>query len=494
VVVARLRTAYLSALVLIAALSTVRFINTHTALAELSASADAQTHARVVALGWTDAFIVSVIFLSLVAEGVLVFRPAVRTIRDQFALLEAARDRAAGEAEARTRFLAHMSHEIRTPLTAIIGYAQLAAEPGTDSAARADAVRAVSQNSAHLMGVISDVLDLARIDAEGVTIRRERISPISILDDTMIMFREHAAAKGVALSHEITMPAPMHIETDPVRLRQILVNLVGNAIKFTSAGSVTVRLGVVPTPAGTHTLRIEIVDTGIGMDADHVERLFHPFGQADEETRRVYGGTGLGLVISRKIARALGGDIVVASKPGEGTTVTLDTDPGELAGVRWCESTRELRQGAPASGVSRTQDIRLFGRVLVVDDFPDNLRLIALRLRKAGAQVAMAASGREAVEATEAARSAGAPFDLILMDMQMPEMDGPGATRALRERGFTTPIVALTANALGEHRAAFSEAGANDFLSKPFDTAKLVETCAAWIDRSRTIDHARLAA
>jgi CheY-like chemotaxis protein len=261
------------------------------------------------------------------------------------------------------------------------------------------------------------------------------------------------------------------VRTDPLRLRQILINLIGNAVKFTERGGVTVTLSMC-TPG---SLRFSVADTGPGIVPDQLERLFAPFTQADSSVTRRHGGTGLGLTISRTLARLLGGDVTATSTPGQGSTFTVDIDPGPLDSAGMIASVHEA-----ASAVNRAMPgpRRLTCRILLAEDGPDNQRLIAFHLKKAGAQVEIADNGLAAVErALPADGSAG--FDLILMDMQMPEMDGYTAAGVLRRRGYQGPIIALTAHAMAGDREKCLSAGCDDYLTKPIDPARLIALCAA---------------
>ncbi len=276
--------------------------------------------------------------------------------------------------------------------------------------------------------------------------------------------------------------------TDPLRLRQVLVNLVGNAIKFTEQGEVclTARLS---SENGSSRLRFDVADTGIGMNEEQVTKLFQPFTQVDNSSTRKFGGTGLGLCISKRLAEALGGTIAVRSEPGKGSTFSVTIDPGPLDGMYMIQNAQEAPLDHPLSATAATlEKIPLHGRILVAEDRLDNQRFIALLLRNAGAEVRAVENGQLAVEAALAAREAGEPFDMILMDMQMPVMDGYEATRQLRLRGYTAPIVALTAHAMAQDSQKCLNAGCNDYASKPIDRQTLLATVAPWLARGRTMN------
>jgi CheY-like chemotaxis protein len=362
-----------------------------------------------------------------------------------------------------------MSHELRTPMTAILGYADVLLadvhEPGAHEAAAT-----IRRNGDCLLQLINDILDLSKIESGRLTTRRSRCSPAAVVADVLSLLRVRAEAKNVDLQMECRGPIPETICTDAARLRQILINLLGNAIKFTEQGSV--RLIVEMSPAGGQPPRIEfqVVDTGIGMTEEQCVRLFERFTQVHGPLNEIYGGTGLGLAISKRLAEMLQGSIHVESQVGRGSTFTLTIDTGPLDGVplldSLCDAVAIIRR--PESRVNPPH-VRLDCRVLLAEDGPDNRRLIALFLRKANAEVTTAENGQVAVELAAAAMREGRPFDVILMDMQMPLVDGYEATRRLRVQGYRGPIVALTAHAMFDDRQKCLAAGCDDYVTKPVD-------------------------
>jgi PAS domain S-box-containing protein len=395
---------------------------------------------------------------------------------------EAQRARVAAESanRAKSEFLANMSHEIRTPMTAVLGYADLLLDPDQTVSDRLNHVNVIRRNGQHLLGLINDILDLSKIEAGQLQVERIRCSSGQLLSEVASTMRVPAAEKKLEFSVGVDGVIPETILTDPMRLSQILINLVGNAVKFTQAGSVRVTGQLLERPDGRAPLMcFRVRDTGIGMDAEQAAKIFEPFAQADNSTTRRFGGTGLGLSISRRLAHELGGDIVVESVPGRGSTFTLTIDPGPLAGVRlqsFCsEAVSDLHAGPSAWRPSST----LRGRILLAEDGADNRQLLSYYLTKAGAEVATAENGRLACEAVAAAAREGRPFDLVLMDMQMPELDGYGAAAKLRSSGVTVPIIALTAHAMSHDRAKCLAAGCTDYLSKPVDKVRLVQTVAS---------------
>lgn len=368
----------------------------------------------------------------------------------------------------KSEFLANMSHEIRTPLGAILGYADLLLDPALDPSQREDLVDVIRRNGNHLSEIIEDILDFSRIEAGRLSIDPVECSPAQIASDVALLLRPRAVAKDLPLNLVCDLPEGAQLRTDPLRLRQILVNLVGNAIKFTSAGSVTIHVATEPDASGNPTVIFRVTDTGIGITPEQLGRIFDPFLQGDSSTARRYGGTGLGLAISRRLARLLGGDIEVSSQPGRGSVFTLRLNV-------------PLVIGSPAPAAPPAPDTRLRGRILLAEDGPDNQRLFELLLTRAGAEVHTASDGRAAADAALAAWRSGRPFDLILMDMQMPVFDGYAAAALLRREGYPGPILALTAHALPGERAKCLDAGCNDYLSKPIRREKLLAACAAWL-------------
>jgi PAS domain S-box-containing protein len=389
---------------------------------------------------------------------------------------------------ARSEFLANMSHEIRTPVTAIIGFAEIllgddrsATSPVQDT----DALRVIQRNGRHLLQLLDDILDLSKIEAGKLAVQRAPTSPVEIVADVLRLVRPQAEPKGLQLSVDWTTLVPEHIRTDALRLRQILINVVNNAVKFTLTGSVRLTVAYLQDDANAPRMRFEITDTGIGMTAEQLSSLFQPFQQADGAVANKFGGTGLGLAISRRLAALLDGDLEVQSVLGQGTTVRVTIAAGEPAAP--------LRRVASAAGrdtgsirESSLMVPRLPGRILLAEDGPDNQRLVSLLLRNAGAEVTVAEDGCRAVELAVAAHEAGRPFEVILMDMQMPVMDGYEATVRLRALGMSdVPIIALTAHAQTGDREKCLAAGCDDYASKPIHRGSLFATIARHLHRNR---------
>lgn len=389
----------------------------------------------------------------------------------------------------KSMFLANMSHEIRTPLTAIMGFADLLTSPDCDEDDRIVNASTIRRNSEHLLSILNDILDYSKIESGRYEIERLACSPFQIVEETIDMVHIRAKEKAIDLRVEHELPLPETIITDPLRLKQVLLNLIGNAIKFTEAGSVVLRLSAREwSEEHTPLMKFEIVDSGIGMSAQQQQRLFTPFSQVDNSMTRKFGGSGLGLAISRQLTHLMGGDITVRSEEGEGTTFTVTVNPGNILQFRSIKTKDEVpsfRQPKDWGKELLKTESRLDARILLAEDGPDNQRLIAYLLRKAGAEVVIAGNGRIALDAALLAKREGNPFHVVLMDMQMPEMDGYEATGELRARGYTLPIIALTAHALLGERDKCIKAGCDDYLTKPINKSQVMETVGHYIAKSR---------
>ena len=371
---------------------------------------------------------------------------------------------------AKTVFLANMSHEMRTPLTAILGYADLARECIGDVDSVASRLDVVRRNGEHLLGLIEDILDLAKIEEGQMSLHITGCDVCDLIEDLRVLVAPRAAERGLEFTVTYLTPVPTMILTDPTRLKQAALNLLFNAVKFTPTGSVALTVEMVDDPQGAaSSLRLAVSDTGIGIDPQLLPNLFQPFHQGDGTASRTYGGSGLGLVITQRIAEVLGGSIEVDSTPDRGSRFVLTVAVGDVAGFP-----RRLPGQAAAVGdaVPVQPAIDLTGlEVLYAEDGFDNQFLVKTILQRAGARVDIAENGVVAL-----AKSAAKEYDLILMDIQMPEMDGLEATRILRSRGFDRPIVALTANALENDRRLTAAAGCDEHLTKPVNRRQLLES------------------
>jgi len=413
--------------------------------------------------------------------------------------------------QAKNEFLANMSHEIRTPMTSILGYADVLIEEEIAAGAqprRIEALQTIRRNGEFLLTLIDDILDLSKIETGKLQTEVVDCDPIAVIDEVVALMRVRADGKGISLDIEYSGVMPRTIICDPLRLRQILVNLIGNAVKFTDTGGVKLISHLVLGVNGPSALQFDIVDTGIGISPEHAQNLFTPFSQADSSVAKNYGGTGLGLVISRRLAEMLGGDVTFSSRPGKGSTFTLTVETGSLADVEMLnnptadnEVAKLANTAGETSGAGVLPDddqvqvssankarttgdnafagdaeLALSGRILLAEDGLDNRRLIELFLKQAGADVTTVEDGAAACEEIQAAVDLGKPFDLVLMDMQMPIKDGYEATRELRQTGCRAPILALTAYAREGDRQKCIDAGCDEYIAKPIKRDDLLST------------------
>lgn len=388
--------------------------------------------------------------------------------------LEEARAQAEAANDAKSAFLANMSHEIRTPMTAILGYTDLIAEDIHDPETLRH-VRTIRKNGDFLLEIINDILDLSKIESGKLDISALRFSPSELVEDVRSIMHVRASEKQLDLDVEYCGTVPLEIMSDPKRLKQILINLVGNAIKFTPSGHVKVIVtyqgGKVPA------LQFQVVDSGIGMSAEQMKRLFRPFSQGDGNVNREFGGTGLGLAISQRLSELLGGSIDVQSELGKGSTFTATISTGQLGDIALIQPDIHYlnEQDLPGSEVS------LNCHILVVDDRRDIRFLSKTLLTRTGATVSEAEDGEIAVQLVEQKLGSGTAYDLILLDMQMPRLDGYQTAKALRRLGYSGPIIALTADAMQGDMKRCIECGCNDYLSKPIDKSTMLAMVARYV-------------
>ncbi len=405
--------------------------------------------------------------------GVLVSLDDITVLEEHKDELRQSKEEAEAANRSKSDFLANMSHEIRTPMNAILGFTEVLKRGYAKSEAESRKhLNTIHSSGKHLLELINDVLDLSKVEAGRLDVELIDFAPHHVVRDVAKVLAVKAEEKGISLNVLVQGLVPETIRSDPTRLRQIVTNLVGNAIKFTSEGGVDLVLRLDSAAASPH-LVLEIVDSGVGMPADKVESVFDPFVQADSSVTRQFGGTGLGLAISRRFARALGGDVVATSELGKGSTFTVTLDPGPLEGVRMIDADEALSAAGETDEDEAKHWVFPPTRVLVVDDGEENRDLLAIVLGDVGLEVEGAENGQVGVDMVEAGT-----FDVVLMDMQMPIMDGKTATRTLRERGCELPIIALTANAMKGYEQELIEAGCTGYLTKPIDVDHLLATLA----------------
>lgn len=417
---------------------------------------------------FVDALLLAWICTPIIYYGLL--RPLGRRLDEAVAESNAMRLKAQTAAASKANFLASMSHEIRTPLTGILGFTEiLLDETDLDEAQRQEYLQTISASGRHLLYLINAILDLSKMEAEQMQLELKRGDPLQLVSEVVSLLRVEAAKKSLRL--EYTADAiPESIVTDFNRLRQVLLNVVGNAVKFTSTGQVQIHARFIAEPAPR--LAFDVSDTGIGLTREQYETIFEPFTQADQSTTRRFGGTGLGLTISRKIARCLGGDLTVVSEPGQGSVFTITVDTGPMPDIQFvpgrtgdvAPSTLE-RRPSPRNPPARGNGTKL----LLVEDGPVNQRLIRAILERAGYSCRVEENGLLGCQA-----AAEEAFDLILLDMQMPVMDGYQAARRLRDSGFDKPIIAVTAHVLDDNQRKFLDAGCDAFIGKPLQPDELL--------------------
>ncbi|QDV53854.1 ATP-binding protein [Gimesia fumaroli] len=376
----------------------------------------------------------------------------------------------------KSAFLANMSHEIRTPMTAILGFAEIMRQKNHD-AETMRYIDTIKKNGEYLLELINDILDVSKIEADKLDVEAIQCSLIELIEDVKTLMEIRALDKGLELSIIIDGKIPSWIQSDPIRLRQILINLLSNAIKFTKQGTVQLVIRAIDSNSEAPGLQFDVIDTGIGMTEEQLSRLFQPFVQADSSTTRKYGGTGLGLTICKRLTNILGGEIFVNSEYGTGSTFTVTVKIGKVTDVEFVDQlTFKSEYNESLANTNSKIDFEMDYNILLAEDGLDNQKLIRFLLTKAGCQVTLADNGNRAVHLALEATEKGQPFDVILMDMQMPELDGYAATKQLRSKSYHHPIIALTAHTMSEVREECLAAGCNHFATKPINRSQFFAT------------------
>ncbi len=377
--------------------------------------------------------------------------------------------------KAKSLFLATMSHEIRSPLSAIIGFSDLLRKSKLVRIKQDSCIVSIQRNSKHLLHLINDILDITKIEAGQLEIEQISVSPFAVLDEIQSSILVDSNDKGLGFKINYAFPLPEQIKTDPIRLKQILINLTSNAIKFTERGGINVN---VACNKETGSMTFDVIDTGIGLTTEQQENIFSSFTQADSSITRKYGGSGLGLNICKQLAQKLGGGIWVESTLGRGSKFSFNITAGKISDDNLIYSLEHHTNTSDDS--KQNPNKRLFGHVLLAEDTEDNQDLIEMYVTDTGAKITIVNNGAEAVKICESST-----FDLILMDMQMPVMDGITATSNIRSTGITTPIISLTANAMKSDFEHCIDAGANEFITKPIDVTRFNQILYKYLSNTK---------
>lgn len=389
--------------------------------------------------------------------------------------LERANRKAEQANRAKSAFLANMSHELRTPMTAVLGFADILKLESNDPV-QLEKIETIKRNGKYLLAILNDILDLSKIEAGKVEVDSQSVNVQKLVEDLKTLMSVRARDEGIPLYFEFTTKVPKRVTADRVRLRQVLVNLIGNALKFTDEGDVRVVISL-DQESTTPKINFTVSDTGIGMTAEQQKEIFEPFTQSAEAVAHRDGGTGLGLSISKRLAEAMGGTISVESTPGKGSRFTLSLPVTETEFESLIDTQRDTQKSEiPAQDEEELPPIK--ARVLLADDRRDVWRVCKFFLEKCGAEVTVAEDGRQAVDAVQVSKQEGRPYAIVLMDMQMPVMTGREAVKALRSGGFKSPIIALTADAMEGERESCLEIGCSEYFAKPIDGPRLMKLIA----------------
>lgn len=395
-----------------------------------------------------------------------------RQLKRKIRELKSAQEIVARANQAKSEFLANMSHEVRTPMTAILGYSEALKEK-LNSKDSHEFLDIIQKNGVHLLQVINDILDISKIEMGNFEIMKVDFSPAKILQQIVEEFELQASQKGLCLYTKYHDSIPATIQSDPLRMKQVLLNLVSNAIKFTESGSIYLEIRMLSQPKNDSLLQYIVSDTGIGIPKEKMKYIFEPFAQVDSSTSRNYGGTGVGLTLSHKLVQLLGGNLSVQSTVNHGSVFTVTINVNEKN--NWKQSNQSKQEFCSRSSVRRvlcnqdkktvSQDMK--GKILLVDDTKEIRKLFSYMLNKMGLEVVTASNGKEAVDLVHEAITKDTFYHVILMDMQMPVMNGYEATQLLRAQRNQIPIIAITAHTLVSDREKCLAAGCTEYLSKP---------------------------
>ncbi len=384
--------------------------------------------------------------------------------------------------QTKSDFLANMSHEIRTPMNAIMGFTEILRRGYGKGVHAKQHLETIAKNSAHLLDLINDILDLSKVESGSIEVEIIPCALHEVIMDVIQVMSVNAERKGVLLSYKPTGPLPATINTDPARVRQIITNLIGNAIKFTESGGIDVITRFDPKNKNK-LLYIDVVDTGIGMDKEQCQKIFDPFVQADSSITRRFGGTGLGLTISKRFAEALGGDIEVSSEPQKGSKFTVSIAYGDIQKISFLQPNKLTAFHNSEAKTERLSWTFEPADVLVVDDGEENRSLVQLVLEHSGLTVEVARDGLEGME-----KALAGDFELVLMDVQMPVMDGYTAIKNLRQKSFAKPVVALTAHAMKGIEEKCKDAGFDGYLAKPIKIDEMLNYISQWLAGQPVVD------
>lgn len=429
----------------------------------------------------TPITILGIFIFWLAIWSAIILSSLFRRVQDKNKLLQSqaveicqARDDAYAAAQAKSRFLANMSHELRTPLTAILGFSENMLDSDDACNTQTVSLQTIIRNGNHLLHIINELLDISKIEEDKLQIEHINFSVVQLMQDIELLMHQQAEDKGLEFKISYSWPLPASIKNDPFRIKQILINLCSNAIKFTKRGYVHINIRC---QRDEELVYFEVIDTGIGVGHEQQGKIFQAFAQADISTTRQYGGTGLGLSLSKRLAELMGGSIALSSEPEKGSRFTVTLPSGPLSQVEFISDLSKHK--LPTATEDKPAYTQLKGRVLVADDAPDNRLLLSALLGKFGLETTIVENGQLALDTL-----ASKEFDLILLDIQMPVLDGLQTINKLQEQQYDKPVIALTANTLVEDRKIYQAAGFSDFIAKPIRFKILNKILSQYLEKA----------